>query len=162
CTQFDACDKGVCKGSPKTCPSADPCHVGVCDVASDQCVQMPGNTGAPCDDGNMCTQGSYCQAGSCIGGPIPDCAFLYAPCSGGMCDPAKGCVAQAQNDGTACNDGQFCTLTDVCKGGKCTGSGSPCIGMMNPDCTVSTCNEAAKSCVAMPGNDGATCDDKNP
>src|SRR5688572_30158340 len=31
CTENDLCQSGACTGAPKVCPSADSCHLGVCD-----------------------------------------------------------------------------------------------------------------------------------
>ena len=47
--------------------------------------------------------------------------------SAGACDPASGtCSNPAKADGTACDNGNICTLADTCQAGTCTaGSQSP-------------------------------------
>jgi len=51
-----------------------------------------------------------------------DCTHLDAGCVTGVCDPATGrCVASTLGDGAGCDDGDPCTQTDVCAGGRCAG-----------------------------------------
>ncbi len=52
------------------------------------------------------------------------------------------------SEGEPCDDGQFCTLDDVCTGGVCVGSGDPCAG--GGEC-ADVCDEAADSCFAPLG-----------
>jgi hypothetical protein len=58
-------------------------------------------------------------------------------------------------DGTACNDGLFCTVTDACQSGVCVGTGDPCAG--KPLCQ-NVCNETAHNCIVPVGG---SCDDGN-
>jgi len=63
-------------------------------------------------------------------------------CVGGSCDYT--------NNTDSCDDGMFCTATDLCSGGACLGSGNPC-----PE----VCDEANDVCVdCLTGDD---CDDAN-
>jgi hypothetical protein len=59
-----------------------------------------------------------------------------------------------------CDDGLFCTLTDTCMGGACTGAGDPCAGGL--ECAES-CNEATDDCFDAVGapctDDGNVCTD---
>ena len=65
----------------------------------------------------------------------------------GILGPARGQTAECINyeciydnapEGTPCDDGQYCTLTDECDGnGACVGSGSPCPAK-NPKCCENT------------------------
>jgi hypothetical protein len=74
CTQNDACQSGACAGgSPVVCAPLDACHVaGTCNTQSGLCSNPPGNDGASCDDGNVCTAGTTCSGGVCGGGtPVP-------------------------------------------------------------------------------------------
>lgn len=161
CTQIDTCQSGVCVGGEKKfCPSTSSCFVGDCDVATDSCVEVPGNDGAPCVDDDACTQTGVCGNGVCLPGKPVDCSFLDGTCSKGYCDPTLGCVTMPLNDGTACNDNFYCTVNDTCKAGVCAGVPNTCAAPGDV-CQVGMCNEAAKSCVAVPGNNGGACDDNN-
>lgn len=160
CTENDACKEGVCTGTPKFCPGSDSCHVGSCDITSDTCVEIPGNDGAPCVDDNACTSGTSCSNGVCAGGTQVDCSFLDGVCSQGYCDEQIGCKVMPKNDGTPCNDNLFCTTDDVCNGGQCAGVPKLCADPNDP-CKTGSCNEANDTCIIIPGNDGAACDDSN-
>jgi hypothetical protein len=161
CTQSDTCNKGKCTGSLKPCAPSDACHVAVCDLASDACIEGPGNDGAACDDKDPCTTGSTCKLGACVGGQPQDCSALNGPCSVGVCDPQKGCVASPANEGAACDDGLFCTATDTCKAGKCVGAGDACANQPKKDCMFPICSEVLKNCQYVPAFEGNTCDDGN-
>ena len=62
-------------------------------------------------------------------------------------------------DGTACEDGLFCTVGETCNAGSCVG------GLLNlcddvDQCTVDSCDEAGNVCVnATAPMDGQPCDD---
>jgi hypothetical protein len=158
CTTSDHCEAGLCTGPLKVCSATSACHVGSCDIESDTCVEVPGNDGAGCVDDDACSLTSVCQSGTCVGAQQVDCSFLDSLCGQGVCDPATGCVAQPKNDGTACNDGLFCTDNDVCSGGACSGAPKVCVPPSDP-CNTGVCNEAQQKCLIVPGNDGAACDD---
>jgi hypothetical protein len=160
CTTNDSCESGVCSGSPKFCPASDACHVGSCDVATDTCVEVAGNDGASCTDDDPCTLSGSCSGGACVPGAMTDCSFLDGPCSIGSCDPDIGCLATPKNDGASCDDGLYCTVLDQCESGICAGQPNNCAAPGDV-CMVGVCNEATKTCVAAPGNDGAACDDGN-
>ena len=163
CTDNDACQSGSCVGgTQKFCPSPDSCHVGACDEATKACGSAPGNDGASCDDGDPCTYSGTCSNGSCSKGPAVDCSAFNGTCSNGVCDPVLGCVAKPKNDGAPCDDSLFCTVNDVCMAGACQGVPNTCSNPVDAACMVGSCNEAQKSCVAVPGNDGNPCDDGNP
>jgi hypothetical protein len=162
CTENEACTNGVCGGgTPKVCPGADGCHIGLCDEGSKKCSVQPGNDGAACDDGDPCTGLAVCQAGSCVQQSQKDCSFLNDTCAVGACDEKLGCVKQPAKDGTACDDGLFCTVQDACKAGVCKGVPNTCAAPGDV-CMIGTCDEVAKSCVAVPGNDGAKCSTNDP
>lgn len=162
CTQNDTCQNGVCvSGSLKPCTSGNPCMVGVCDPASDQCVEMPGNNGASCSFGDPCILTAACLNGICQPSQQVNCSFLDSECATGVCDPMSGCVAVPKNDGAPCNDFLFCTVQDQCVAGQCKGFPNTCNVGVNDPCKTGFCNEAQKTCVVVPGNDGAACDDNN-
>ena len=72
------------------------------------------------------------------------------------------CTFVNKPNGSPCDDGLFCTVTDVCSNGVCVGSGDPCPGCDgDSDCSES-CNEAQNNCTtndpnACGCNDGLFC-----
>ncbi|UQA61038.1 ThuA domain-containing protein [Polyangium aurulentum] len=160
CTINDVCVNGTCLGgTSKICPSSgEVCKIGSCDEAMDACTLVPVNEGGSCDDGDPCTDLGTCKAGTCGLGPPINCSHLDGTCSKGVCDKVLGCVAQPLNDGSKCDDGAYCTVNDKCQTGKCTGEPNPC-GAPNDPCKVAVCDEITKTCKAVNGNDGASCDD---
>jgi hypothetical protein len=161
CTENDTCQAGECVGgTPRICPSTSDCTIGTCDLASDACVEVPANDGTSCVDDDPCTITSTCSAGQCVPGQLTDCSFLNGTCSVGVCDPQLGCIKQSQNDGTACDDGLYCTINDKCTAGACAGDPNTC-APPGDICLIGTCDEASNTCVAVPGNNGSACDDGN-
>lgn len=190
CTVNTTCQNGQCQGGTlKPCPSSNPCMVGVCDPATDSCIEMPGNNGSPCVDNDACTLTGTCSAGTCVPGGMVDCSFLDGPCSLGYCDPQTGCkimplaegtvcplgindpcvggsCTQGQclpvpaNEGGVCDDGKFCTIGDHCQNGICT-AGGPNTCAPPGGCFIGVCDEVNNTCTSAPGNDGAPCDDGN-
>ena len=158
CTTGDHCESGLCTGPLKACNAATPCHLGMCDIATDACIEVPGNDGAGCVDDDPCTLTAVCQSGSCVGAQQVDCSFLSSECGIGSCDPAVGCVAQPINDGTSCDDGLFCTVSDSCTGGTCVGLPNTCTAN-NSGCMIGSCNEASNTCTSVPAANGIACDD---
>jgi hypothetical protein len=161
CTENESCSQGACVGaSTKFCPASDSCHIAQCDPVTDACVELPGNDGAGCVDDDPCSLTAVCSGGTCVAGMPVDCSFLNGTCSVGVCDPQAGCVIAPVNDGTACDDGQFCTISDTCNGGLCGGVPNTC-APPGDVCLIGSCNEASNSCVAVPGNNGVACNDGN-
>ncbi len=141
----EACDDGVDNGS--LC----------CDV---NCQLVP--NGETCDDGSACTSDTACQEGVCEGGTPLDCSGLDGACVTGDCEPATGCVATPVQNGSPCDDGEFCTVDDGCTDGACT-AGQPrdCSDAGAP-CAPGECDEAANECVANNAGGAEACDDDNP
>ncbi len=160
CSTGDQCVAGECTGTLKPCPSGGPCTVGMCDLDTDACIEVPGNDGASCVDDDPCTLTGICSNGTCGPGQPVDCSFLNGTCSVGMCDPGLGCVAMPLNDGAACDDGFYCTINDVCTAGVCGGVPNTCAAPGDV-CLIGTCNENTDSCVAVPGNNGGACNDNS-
>jgi hypothetical protein len=162
CTENDTCVLGFCVGgTQKFCPSSDECHLGVCDEDSDSCKNITGNDGAQCDDDDPCTTVGICNAGTCAKGSQIDCTIFDSQCLKGQCDPVDGCIAVSANEGLPCDDGLFCNVEESCQAGVCIG------GVPNPcappgGCYIASCDEPSDQCTAVPGNDGAACDDFSP
>ena len=125
CTQSDTCQSGTCTGAnPVTCTASDPCHViGTCNPANGACSSPVAPNGTGCNDGNPCTQTDTCQTGACIGANQVFCVPLDQCHNAGVCQPASGlCSNPAKAAGTACDDGNDCTTSDVCSEGSCSGT----------------------------------------
>jgi len=143
CTRTDTCQAGACAGAdPVVCTAPDQCHEAICDPATGLCSNPPRPDGTTCDDGNACTQTDSCQAGVCTGATVV-CAPLDQCHDAGVCDPASGlCSNPVKPDGSACDDGNMCTMGDSCVGGVCGGN--------------STCGNSA-----LEASCGEQCDDGN-
>lgn len=169
CTMGDGCDgAGACQpGGMLTCDDGKECTNDSCSTATG-CV-FTNRTGTCTDDGNECTNdvcgGGLCthpaRTGSCTDDGN---ACTNDSCSGGVCTHPN------KTNGTACNDGTFCTNPDTCQGGLCGGAARSC-GDTNA-CTSDTCDETNQTCVHDPitpccGNSvpepggGEECDDGN-
>jgi hypothetical protein len=119
-----------------------------------------------------------------------DCAGLTDECGAGVCSNGMCTkLADASKEGLACDDGLFCTVTDVCTAGACVGATKPCPdatgssssssgsgggggtgggggagggGPTVDTCHVWACVEASKQCEIVLGAVGSACDDGEP
>jgi len=140
CTQSDSCLAGTCTGSnPVVCDGETQCQgAGVCDPSTGQCNSAPKPNGTACTDKNACTQSDTCQGGQCVGADPVICTPTDCQ-DQGKCNPALGvCVNPPKPDGTSCNDGNSCSLVDVCQKGTCVGTspggcGGPDVGLDTPE-----------------------------
>jgi len=161
---------------------------GTCDPLTALCSNPAAPDGVACNDRNLCTQTDTCQGGVCIGENEVQCTavdacHLVGTCnprtgycsnpakvppvctpvdqctSAGTCDPATGgCTTPNRPDGSACNDGDECTLTDTCHAGGCVGS-NPVVCGAPAQCQASTsCDSLTGECTGNPVVDGAVCD----
>jgi len=155
CTQTDQCDgAGTCVGSnPVTCTALDQCHlVGTCNPGTGLCSNPNKSDGTTCNDGSMCTQTDTCQSGTCTGSNPVICSPLDQCHAAGTCNPGTGiCSNPTQPDGTVCNDGDTCTITDHCVSGFCQGNSITC----GDGVTQASCGE---QCDDGNGVDGDGCD----
>lgn len=134
----------------RSCNDNNPCTEDSCD-SNGECQNDP-ITGGECSDGNACTTGGTCVSGVCEGIAL-DCDN-GEPCTKDSCDPDTGkCVSENLEDGTACDDGNACTLDDQCQSGKCTGTGKQCDDG-NP-CTANACE--ADNCSFPAARQGEAC-----
>jgi Lactonase, 7-bladed beta-propeller len=157
CTYGDVCTSGVCGGTSITCTD-DPCNTVTCNGTS-TCTLTPKTDGTACDDGNACTQTDTCESGTCTGGNPVVCTASDQCHVAGTCNPATGtCSNPAAGNGTACNDGNVCTLGDSCNSGSC----QPGIGALNCNdsnpCTDDSCDPVTGCAYAA---NTAACDDGN-
>jgi hypothetical protein len=110
-------DPVVCPGGTGQCESP-----ASCDPTTGACLGGPAPAGTACDDGDLCTQSDSCDgAGNCVGADPVVCTGGSGQCDApAACDPATGaCVGGPAPDGTACDDGDPCTVDDSCQSGVC-------------------------------------------
>ncbi len=159
CTSSDTCQAGACSGTPRDCSgAADVCNTGTCNESVDACVPVPKSDGTSCNDNLFCTVNDICGAGTC--GSLPrDCSGQSDACNAGACnETADRCDAVARPNGTACNDGAFCTVGDACAAGTCTGGARDCSGS-GTQCTTGVCDETFNTCTSSAKADGTVCND---
>ena len=150
CTTGDACSGGQCvPGAALDCDDGNLCTDDWCDPATG-CVYDDNTNG--CDDLDACTVGDVCADGNCIGPGTLVCDDGN-DCTDDWCDPATGCVHDANTGG--CDDDNACTTGDVCADGNCIGLGTLVCDDGN-DCTTDSCIPATGCSVAVL-SDGATC-----
>jgi MYXO-CTERM domain-containing protein len=162
CTQTDTCTAGVCTGkNPVVCPTADQCHtVAACDPLTGMCAVTPKPDGTTCSDGNACTMGDTCQAGACVPGAAVVCPTPDQCHTAGTCSTTTGmCSNPAKPNGTGCDDGDKCTMTDTCQVGVCK-SGAVVVCPGADQCNdASACDPATGTCSNGAKNDGTACED---
>ena len=106
-----------------------------------------------CDDGNT-LDGDCCSSTCTFEAAGSTCPADSNECTIETCDGAGTCVSDPREG--SCDDGLFCTATDVCSDGVCQGAGDPCAG---GDTCNDDCDETADSCVetGTPCEDGIFC-----
>jgi hypothetical protein len=166
CTGVDTCTGGACV------PAGDPCAGTVgdgdtdcsesCNEAADDCTAYDPE-GSSCDDGLYCTGVDTCASGACVSAGDPCGASIGdadADCSE-SCDETTHLCTANDPEGSACDDGLYCTLMETCAAGTCGGSpADPCaanLGDADTDCSES-CDEASDACTAT-DPDSSACDD---
>jgi hypothetical protein len=93
-----------------------------------------------------------------------DCSKFETPlCTIAVCNtgqeigPLNTCVVVPSPAGTACDDGHFCTINDVCDKGSCAGSTPNSCGIKPAACSAVICYEDSKTCDVAPVDDGTAC-----
>ena len=133
---------GSCTDEGTACTSAGG-RAGVCHTLR-CCVG--------CWDGTRCFGGTSGTECGVAGGACVTCSdgmgCTRDVCTAGVCSNPMAAV------GTACQDGEFCTIGETCDvDGVCAGGrANPCD---DPSaCTADTCDEAADVCTHAPGGSG--------
>ena len=105
-----------------------------------------------CDDGDVCTLADQCADGLCVGTPkaCDDGNF----CTDDACEGIEEATCVHENNVEFCDDGDDCTVVDVCADGGCVGGESPCVD--DDACTTELCSDGECSFPSM------NCDDNNP
>jgi len=118
--------------------------------------------------GGSSSTGGGGAGGEDVGPCGMDCSAINAPdCFIAVCNegnypgPIGSCVVVADEDGTSCDDGLFCTVDDSCQAGACTGGPQNDCGMTPPECSEVVCDETAKSCNNVALANGSTCTPDN-
>ena len=185
CNGVEACQNALCTAVPLNCNDGNTCTIDTC-VEPTGCQHVNAPPGANCTDGNACTAVDTCDAtGTCVPGaplvcndnrecttdtcnPATGCVFANRtgsctddanPCTADVCS-AGNCTHPALTNGTACNDGAFCTVSDNCQNGTCLGGGARDCSDTNP-CTIDSCDETNDQCVHAPAGVGSSCSDGN-
>lgn len=150
CTGADTCREGECEGTtdPSFCEDDNECTLNGCDQVSG-CSFFIHEGG--CDDGNLCTEEDECADGNCQGGTDFVCEDGNV-CTESECDPVSGCFFE--NKVAECDDGDSCTLTDLCAEGLCIGL-EPNTCSDGDFCTSDSCEE--EGCT----HENISCDDDN-
>ncbi|MBI5913716.1 hypothetical protein HY839_04760 [Candidatus Azambacteria bacterium] len=118
----------------------DSCYINQSKEGSGFCQHLPVDTiDIQCNDGNACTVSDTCVNGKCVGGGLKVCDDKN-PCTDDSCDTASG-MCSSKNNTAACDDGNACTVEDVCKNGKCKGTLVACDDVN--DCTSDSCDPAS-------------------
>ena len=109
--------------------------------------------GEACDDGN--TSGCDACAADCSAVTAPGCLVGLICVTDGTPNPTNSCQVcdpdtnrvgfSSVTNGTACDDGLFCTTADSCTAGVCRGGARSCADTLS--CTTDLCDEAADSCI---------------
>jgi hypothetical protein len=153
CTLGDHCVQGACVGTDEVlCDDGNPCTDDTCDPADGCVVEF---NSAACDDGNLCSENDTCMGGLCVPGAEMKCDDDN-PCTDDTCDPVTGC-GHAPADGVPCDDGDECTVDDLCGQGQCLGG--PKLGCNDGDpCTDDLCDPAVGCTTTF---NTQPCDDEN-
>ena len=160
CNGPDYCQGGVCLPGPATnCNDGNPCTTDSCDKVKNACNNKPVADGTNCSDGSACTLGDQCGKGLCLPGSVTKCDDQN-DCTTDACDPKKGC-SNTLADGKKCEDGNACTVDDVCKAGKCGGGKDKACPNGKP-CDLVTCHPTTGKCGLEAKKDGDGCIDSEP
>jgi len=139
------------------CDDRDPCTSDTCEIGFG-CKHAPYD--GPCDDGDACTQGEQCLAGVCTAGATIACGDDGNSCTAEQCDAVLGCVRTNLANRSDCEDGNPCTVDDLCMDGACRSGSVISCDDHNP-CTIDSCKSNG-ACLNTPFDSGpGSCDDGN-
>lgn len=126
-----------------------------------------GGTVATGGAGGMTGVGGQGQGGDSLCGM--DCSTIDTPacqvavCNDGTYQGTVGqCVVVDDEDGTACDDGAFCTTDDSCQAGQCVGGPVNDCGMAAAECEEVVCDDDSDSCAIAAANEGMSCTSDDP
>lgn len=144
------------------------CNVAVCNEGQHmgtigECVVVPDENGAECEDGLFCTVNDACMDGVCVGGPENDCGLDPEACQIPVCDEAsQTCSTTPAGNGDPCTSDDLCEVNSTCQNGLCVGQLKDCFFSPVPnECHVAVCDPMDGTCKPEPGNEGLGCTDPN-
>jgi len=123
-------------------------EVDVAVECTAQCI-----AGTICDDGDPCTFNDVCSDdGNCVHGTPIDCSDLDDPCNDGVCNPDTGrCEQVPVPDGTPADDGDACTVNDICVDGAPSSTPVQCPKGQVCDPATGECAEEHDPCECVNG-----------
>ncbi|MBI5501708.1 MAG: hypothetical protein HY907_15800 [Deltaproteobacteria bacterium] len=159
CNGEEWCDDGTCRAGElpavrTACEHASGggvCRAGICVPAG--CGDRAAGAGEECDDGNLDPADGCDNACRFLCHDDADCPG-GAPCTVARCEPlgaGRACRSGPAPEGSSCDDGDPCTVDDVCAGGACAGPAMDCDD--GNSCTRDTCDrlrEPDPGCVSEP------------
>jgi hypothetical protein len=140
CTNEGTCKAKAClAGTKKVCKDANVCTEDSCDTKMG-CLFLANS--ATCTDGDACTVSDVCKDKSCTAGSKKDCDDKNV-CTNDSCDAKSGCTYTAKQN--PCDDGNPCTIVDVCKDKVCKGITPKDCGD-DDVCTADSCDSKTGKC----------------
>ena len=139
---FTASADGASCSDGIECTKNDSCAAGKCVFGTNTCQCLKDTDCANKEDGNFCNGTLYCDGVShtCLTNPATSISCPSVDdtdCIKNACQPKTGiCQLSAVKDNVACDDGDECTLSEVCKSGSCVAPASKCACKVNADCTA--------------------------
>ena len=116
----DCQDEGCLAESPgfpttPLCDDAQACTLDTCNAVTHSCEHV-----VSCSDGVPCTD-DQCQGGACVHTAQDLQCDDNNDCTDDMCNEVTGCV-YANLSAIGCDDGDPCTVAEICNDGTCTGA----------------------------------------
>lgn len=136
CTTDDTCFEGTCMGTILTCADGAACTTSTCNPETGECESAPSE--GTCDDGDPCTLNDTCVDGACTAGGDSLHCGSDNPCVAARCEAGVGCVEEFIEG--ACDDGNACTVGDMCVDGACVAGTEPLDCDDDNLCTLNWCD----------------------
>jgi hypothetical protein len=154
-----------CGASTQCTMPPSQCHEPLGTCVAGTCTYPLKQTGASCEDGQLCTVNDTCDdAGKCTGGSPFVCDAPPTKCheAAGTC-ANNTCIYKLKTSGASCSDGNPCTESDQCNSaGICAGKAKACNSPPG-QCYQSsgTCNASSGACAYGPKSAGTACETGN-
>ena len=146
CRDYAACIDHKCRyfpqedGTPCSATPTAECRESTGTCSGGVCQNTPRGTGS-CNDGVACTINDACNSSGVCAGTLlscdspPSCMKFAGTCNNGQCDYVPAAT------GTACNDGNYCTVNDACDGaGNCISNQELDCQPMPEQCLIAACD----------------------